>query len=539
MSRRPAILSERRWMALAVLVALALGQAVTMIVTAFATRDVFMYLRDGGASLPVDALVAIALAGTALCVLRAIEGRVGERAGQSYAAAIRRTLFSHMTRMPTSAIARRRSGALALRYVGDLAAFKGWIARGLARLISASITIPAAFLILYLLEPHLFLTAFGPIAIVMAGIFLLSSPLGKAHADLRSKRARLAAGMAERLPQGIALRRSGRVATELKILKRQSHDIADAAVRREWLAATVRALPDAGSGVAGALCLWTCIQLGLGVPDAVAALTALAMIVWPLRHLADVTDRRRAYVVASDKLDRLMETPCLPTPPKEDTSDAAHAIAIVEARMPGLRPFDLGLKRTQQRRLEGPASCGKSALLLALAGFDTGPDARRFEVLGGEPGALKTGQLLYLGRQAPRLKGSLRREATMGIGHNVTDADVTEALTRAGLGGLLHRVGGLNGKIAEGRRNMTATEQARLHVARALLSRPALALVDADEIGLDSASLALLMDHFRAVDAAALFVTSDAAAVLRLGPPVTLRPDAEAVMRPAYWKGSH
>lgn len=58
-----------------------------------------------------------------------------------------------------------------------------------------------------------------------------------------------------------------------------------------------------------------------------------------------------------------------------------------------IRPFDLGLKRGEQWRLEGPASCGKSALLLALARFDMAPGARRFEVLGVEPAALETGQL--------------------------------------------------------------------------------------------------------------------------------------------------
>jgi len=156
MSRRPAILRQRRWIGLLILVALAFGQAVTIIVTAFATRDVFMVLREGGSTVPVTALVAIALAGSALFALRALEGSVAERTGQSYAADIREALFKHITRMPASAIARRRSGALALRYVGDLTAFKGWVSRGLARLISASITIPSAFVVLYLLQPWLF-----------------------------------------------------------------------------------------------------------------------------------------------------------------------------------------------------------------------------------------------------------------------------------------------------------------------------------------------------------------------------------------------
>jgi len=250
MSRRPTVTGGKRWIGLLALVCLALGQAVTMVITAFATRDVIGALRTEESDLPTDALIAIAAAGLAIFVLRSAEGALGERTGQSYAAAIRRALFLHMTRMPLSAMTERRAGAVALRFVGDLTAFKGWVARGLARLISACVTIPAAFLILYMLDPRLALVAAAPIGLVMLVIYWLGDPLGKAHANLRSKRARLAAAMAERLPQGIALRRSGRIKTELRALDTKSHDILRAGVRRVGLAEIVRAMPDAAAGAA-------------------------------------------------------------------------------------------------------------------------------------------------------------------------------------------------------------------------------------------------------------------------------------------------
>jgi ABC-type transport system involved in cytochrome bd biosynthesis fused ATPase/permease subunit len=522
MSQRPGILGGARKRALAVLVALSFGQAGAMVAAAFATRDVFAFLRDGGPAMPIGPLVVLAAGGLALFVCRALEGRVGERAGQSYAAAIRRTLFLHVSRMPHSAVARRRSGALALRYVGDLAAFKGWIARGLARLISASITIPAALTVLYLLEPWLLLAAIGPLGAVMAGILLLSGALGAAHADLRDRRVRLASAMAERLPQGIQLRRSGRLQTELRALEGWSGEVADAGVRRESLAATVRALPDAGAGLAGALCLAVCMHLGLGIPDAVAALTALGMVVWPLRQLADVSDRRRAYVVASAKLDRLLGTPRTPVARTAELRQDAPAVLIEAAELPGGAQIDLVLPPGEWRRLAGPSGCGKSALLLALAGFEMPLAARRVAVFGLTPEALGPGQVHYLGRQSPGLAGTLRREVTLGTGRAPDDAEIMAALQAAGLEAAVARLGGLAGKIAEGRRNLTASEQAGLLLARALIARPNLALIDADEIGLGREGLGRLLDHLADIGAAALVVTSDPEAILRLGPPITL-----------------
>lgn len=479
-----------------------------MVVTAFATRDVIEALRLGSGTIPARSLIAIALAGLTIFALRSAEGTLGERTGQSYAAAIRRALFLHMTRMPLSAMAQRRAGAASLRFVGDLTAFKGWVARGLARLISASITIPAAFLILYLLDPRLAAAASGPIALVILALLWLGGPLGHAHADLRSRRARLAAAMAERLPQGIALRRSGRIKTELRALDTKSREIRRAAVWRACLAETVRAMPDAAAGAAGALCLWVCIHNGLGVANAVTALTALALLVWPLRHLADVRDRQKAFAIASAKLDAALASPCFPHVAKTQADPDAPAILLTDLRLPGLEPIDLTLEQGEVRRLSGPPGSGKSRLLLTLAGLETAPRNGELKTLGHDPAALPSGAVLYLGPHAPMLKGSLRRNLILGTGRTPEQQDLDAILSTAGLSEMVARLGGLNGQVTEGGRNLTSTERIRLHLARGLIARPQLALVDADEIGFQGRDLVRLLDHFERSGTSALVVTS-------------------------------
>lgn len=218
MSRLPRITGDGRTRGLAGIVALAVGQAVAAGVAAFATRDVFAALGDSATALPVLALVFIAAAGLAIAVLRYAERVVAERVGQDYVAALRLLLFRHLTRVSARDLAQRRNGALSLRFVGDLSAVRSWVSLGLARLISALIVLPAATGVLFLLNPAFGIAAAVPIALGLLMMALFGRQLGPAHKRLRSRRARLAADMSERIPHAPELRLLGRVRTETRHL---------------------------------------------------------------------------------------------------------------------------------------------------------------------------------------------------------------------------------------------------------------------------------------------------------------------------------
>jgi len=154
-SRMPSITGDGRGQRIALVVMTAIGQGVAAGVIAFATRDVFNALRVEEAAFPLVALLKIGLGGVALAGLRLSERVLAKRDGQDYAAAVRERLFLHMSGRPVGQISERRLGTMSLRFVGDLAAIKGWISSGLSRLISCAITIPVSLLILYLLKSTL------------------------------------------------------------------------------------------------------------------------------------------------------------------------------------------------------------------------------------------------------------------------------------------------------------------------------------------------------------------------------------------------
>lgn len=533
MNGLPPIVGGDRRLRLVRLIAAAFGQGATLVVSALAVREIVGALRDGGGEVPYGALAVLATAGLVLAALRYAEGVMAEHVGQSYIADMRQVLFLRLSTAPARWLAEQRSGALSLRYVGDLSALKNWAGTGLSRGISACVMLPAAFAVLAALDLRLALVAALPAAATLGLMVLLGPPLSAAHGELRRRRARMAAAMGERLQQASALRRSGRLRTEQRTLRTLSTRLAAAAAERAHLASALRAAPDAASGLAGAGCLWLCLHLGIGVAETVAALTTLAMIVRPLRHLVAIRDQWISWRVATARLARTLAAPevaaiARPTRPARANAPALDARALDIAA--GIR-LTATLARGEIRRLVGSPGIGKSHLMMLAAGLEE-PTGGRLRVLGRRPAELAPGEMLYLGGASPALCGSLRREVLLGTGRIPPDAEIVGTLAAVGLGPLAERLGGLDGRVDEGRRNLSASETARLLLARCLLARPGIVLVDADEVGFTAADLELLVEHLRAIGAAGLVAAARAPGSLHSLPCLRLGPSASAREHP-------
>jgi ABC-type transport system involved in cytochrome bd biosynthesis fused ATPase/permease subunit len=115
--------------------------------------------------------------------------------------------------------------------------------------------------------------------------------------------------------------------------------------------------------------------------------------------------------------------------------------------------------------------------------------------------------ITLVGPRSPVLSGSLRRALTFGACKRPSDAHVLEVAAKFGLGGVIRRLGGLGGHVAEGGRNLSAGEVRRLTLARAALSRSGLLLLDEPDETLDAGGEALLALLIRETDATVLMVT--------------------------------
>lgn len=238
-----------------------------------------------------------------------------------------------------------------------------------------------------------------------------------------------------------------------------------------------------------ALLLLTPIALGdaySALPDAVRALARSQASAVRL----DVLLNQEPAVAATGRLP--METP--PGVPPHIAVNALTATWSGPVRQLG--PLDLQIKPGARLAITGPNGCGKSTLLAVLAraldptegayrlgaqdalSLDLWQSRRTFAVLDDEPHLFASTLRANLGLARP---GS-------------ADPDLIEALDRAGLGAWLSELdAGLDTIIGTGGRGVSGGEKARLGLARALLSKRPVLLLDEPVAHLDHATADAVM----------------------------------------------
>lgn len=522
MSPLPRITGAGRGRGIAQVAALAIGQAIAAGIAAFATRDVFAALHDRPDAVPAVALSLIAFAGLVIALARVAERIAAERIGQQYAGALRLALFSHLARMPEREVSSRRTGGLALRFVGDLTAVRLWVSLGIARLISASVVLPAASAALFVLEPALALPASLPVAIGLVAMALAGPRLGRAHRQLRSRRSRLAADMLERVPHAPELRLLGRIQRELARMQRSTDALIESALARAGGAALLRAVPDLAGGIAATALLGAAFVSGAPAADAAGAMAALGLMIHPMRELSGVWDRHRAWTIARDKCAAVLRAPTLARRQLDERApleDAPPLLRFVNVAAGPLHGLGVEALPGQKIAIVGANGAGKSTLLRLAAGLEQA--ARGSVTLNGRDpiGLTAAERRRMIASQTPRspiLAGSLRRALTMGSARRPSDREITARAQAFGLADALQRLGGLDGTLAEGGRNLSAGEVQRVLLTRLALSGAKLLLLDEPDHALDADGIALLEGFIRAADATVLVATHGLALARRM-----------------------
>ena len=525
--RLPPVLSGRRRLRFAYLVTNGVAQAGVAVATALLVKNGFDRLISPQAPLQLREAGLFA-AGLSLAIavgawLRWRGHLDAEHLGQGYVHALRLRLFRHIARIGAEGARQMSRGAIVLRFVGDLTALRQWISYGLARLTVSGLATVLAIAVLAVVEPVVAL-AVGIAVAVAAGLALAVGPqLRSTTRESRRRRGRLAAQLNDRVANIGVVEAFGQEAKEKRRFERLSTRLRHALIARASVIGLLRALSEASASFAGACALFAgALQVGLGLasPGAVVAAMVVAGLLAPrLQDLGRVYEYWNGALIAREKLEQML---ALRPVGRRSTRRAGEAlqpgpgrIELRGLRLKGLfRGLDATVEAGERIAVVGANGVGKSTLLRLIAGI-LHPDKGGVRLDGQDIRKCRWEEVrrafAMVSPDLPLLRGTLRLNLTYGA-TDWTPEDLKRVIAALGLEALVDRLpAGIESRISESGGGLSTGERARITLARALLSRPRVLLLDEADANLDDAARDALEAVVEGFTGTVLYITHDPA----------------------------
>jgi ABC-type multidrug transport system fused ATPase/permease subunit len=494
------------------------------------------------------------------------------RSGEGIVLQVRRSLVGRLLRLDMPVLDRSRTGDLISHVSSDSTALRRFVAEAFSKGVTAVIGLAGTVTLMIWLDWMLFSVV---AAFVLVGTLMVGSVLrGIRMASLHSQRAM--GDMTSDLERALSAIRTVRAnrgeEREARRVGEHADSVYTASVRIAKLDALIA---PAGQMAINGSFLVILIVGGLRVADGSSSLGDLVAFMLYMTYLTgpigNAFQAMSAIQQGTGALQRINEVLALPREPVTAAETPVHdapssrstgpdreppALELrdvwfgYDPHQPVLRGVSLQVQPRSHVALVGPSGAGKSTIAALVERFYE-PD-RGCIMLNGTDVATLTREQCRAGiglveQDSPVLYGSLRDNITYGAPH-ATHAEITRAVQLANLTELVARLPhGLDTEVGEHGDKVSGGERQRIAIARSLLARPALLLLDEPTAHLDSANeLALSRSIAQVSQECALLVIAHRPSTIRSADRIIVIDDGtvaaagthdELLVANAYYRG--
>ena len=460
----------------------------------------------------VSALILLSLSIIVLALLRGLFAYfqlfLTSRIGYQLVHRLRCELFAHLQRLSLSFHNRERSGDLLTKVVTDSDALRDVFAESALTSLAHLLTIFGMFAIMFSLDWFLSLIVLATFPVLFFGLFYLYRKVKSSAKSQRSKEGKVAARIAEILTNLPLIQAFGRERFEEERFESESARTLTQSIRTARLGAAVtRAVEIISAFGTWAVVLFGSLQVinGRMTPGAILVFAAyVADMYRPIRRLARTSARFSKAMASAERISNILDV----EPEVKDTPGAIEACAIhgeiefdrvsfdYSDTKPVLRDVSFRVAAGQRVALVGASGAGKSTIIsLLLRLYDPRQGSIRLD--GVELARYRRESLrreIAIVPQDPLLFAASARENIAYGKPHATAEEVEAAATAANAHGFICALPeGYDTQLGERGAVLSGGQRQRIAIARAIVRRAPIIILDEPLTGLDPASAAAVM----------------------------------------------
>ena len=500
------------------------GAGLGVLTPVLAGRAVDAIVSEGDASTVVTIAVLLGVVAVASSGVGLLERLASSRLGERLILDLRRRVFEHVQSMPIAFFTRTHTGALVSRLNNDVIGAQGAFTSALAGVVTNVITLVLALAVMFSLSWPITLLALVLLPLFVIPARRVGARVGALERESAAHNAAMTSQMTERFsaPGATLVKLFGRPRVEADEFGRRAERVSDIGVRSAVAMEVFFRSLTLVSGLAVALVYglggYLAVRGRLDAGTVVTMALLLNQLYGPLTALGTA---RLDVVTALVSFERVFEVLDIEPLIKEPAQPVDLPAGPVSVELQGVRFGYPSADKVSLASLEEVAALDDRAGVEVLHDVSFRVEPGRTVALVGASGAGKSTLASLVSRLydpdggAVRLSGVDLRDlsfdtirATVGVvtqdGHlfhdtiganlryaapDATDAELWAALDQARLGALVRTLAdGLDTVVGERGYRLSGGERQRLTIARLLLAKPRVVILDEATAHLDSQS---------------------------------------------------